>query len=60
MQARAKFVQTMGCDGTQGGGTDGVAGQGTGGRGTGGKGTTIHNDGGEKGTADGGSSCTVM
>ena len=60
MQVGAKRVQIMGCEGSQGGGTDGVGGQGTGGQGTGGKGTTIHNDGGERGTTDGGSSCTVM
>ena len=50
------FVQVMGCEG---GGTDGICGQGTCGKGTCGRGT-IHDDGGEKKTADGGSSCTVM
>jgi hypothetical protein len=51
----------MGCDGGQGGSPDcGTCGSGTRGGGTCGKGTSIHNDGGENKTADGGSSCTVM
>ena len=50
----------MGCDGSQGCGTDGIEGDGTRGGGTEGKGTTIHSDGRKKGTADGGSLCTVM